>query len=401
MGIQAWLALVGCIIAGGAATLVWARRAGVVHAAAVGLAVQGVLTLGLYLTVGLWAPDAGAYDELGRQFAAYWSGGPAPAEVGEGKEAFPVMLGAIYFVVGPAPAIGLVLNWAAHGLLVPALATLATRLDLPTRTTAWAVALFPPLLLWSSFLLRESISWLLMAVFLLALVGLARKITLAGVIVMATSLAALLWFRGTAAIILAGVGMGVLVLSARRSSILPRLGLAMLALLVLSPRLADLLAGYVTVGDLGAKRSDLSSTADTTTFGGESAAEAGQASSFVDSILRVAFGPYPWEWPALGAPFAFDGLLWLTVIALTAIGWWKASNRVELLLVVLPALAISAALMLTSGNYGTMQRLRVQTSVLLLPVAAAGFTLVFAWTRSRVPVVDRLASASSRSDTSR
>jgi hypothetical protein len=250
-------------------------------------------------------------------------------------------------------------------------------------------------------LLRESISWLLMAVFLLALVGLARKITLAGVIVMATSLAALLWFRGTAAIILAGVGMGVLVLSARRSSILPRLGLAMLALLVLSPRLADLLAGYVTVGDLGAKRSDLSSTADTTTFGGESAAEAGQASSFVDSILRVAFGPYPWEWPALGAPFAFDGLLWLTVIALTAIGWWKASNRVELLLVVLPALAISAALMLTSGNYGTMQRLRVQTSVLLLPVAAAGFTLVLAWTRSRVPVVDRLASASSRSDTSR
>jgi hypothetical protein len=193
---------------------------------------------------------------------------------------------------------------------------------------------------------------------------------------MVASLAALLWFRGTAAIILGGVGMGVLVLSARRTSFLPRLGVALLALLVVSPRLADLLGGYLSIGDLGAKRSDLSSTADTTSFGGETAVEAADASSFLDSILRVAFGPYPWEWPALGVPFAFDGLVWLTVIALTAVGWWKASNRVLLLLVVLPALAISVALMVTSGNYGTMQRLRVQTSVLLLPIAAAGLTLI-------------------------
>ena len=77
MGIEAWLALVVCIVAGGAATLGLARREGVVLPAVAGLAAQGVLTVGLFAAVGLWAPDAGAYDELGRQFAAHW-GGPVP-----------------------------------------------------------------------------------------------------------------------------------------------------------------------------------------------------------------------------------------------------------------------------------------------------------------------------------
>jgi len=376
MGLTAWLALALCILTGAAATLAWARRLDVVLPAAVALVVQGVLAIGLYLAVGLWAPDATLYDDLAREVAAHLGGGPPPSAMGEGKEAFPNLLGVVYYVVGAAPAIGLALNWAAHGLLVTTLAGVAKRTGLPVVRTAWLAALLPPALFWSSFLLRESISWLLMALFIFALVGLARRITLSDVILVATSLVALLWFRGTAAIILGAVGMAVLVASARRTPILLRLGVALGALLVLAPRLADLLAGYTTIGDLGAKRSLLSSAADTTSFGGETAEQAGQASSFVDSILRVAVGPYPWEWPTLGAPFALDALVWWAVIALTAVGWWKAPNRVVLLLIVLPALAISVALMLTSGNYGTMQRLRVQTSVLLLPVVAAGWLVV-------------------------
>jgi hypothetical protein len=262
------------------------------------------------------------------------------------------------------------------------------------------VALFPPALFWSAFLLRETVTWLLMTLFLYALAGLARRITVRDVVLMAAALAALLWFRGTAAIILAGVGMAVLVLTAKRSTLLPRLGVASLALLVLSPRLAGLLVGYTSVSEIEAKRSDLNN-ADTS-FGAAPADPNGEvASSLFDSVLRVALGPLPWEWPDLGMPFVFDGLLWLLVLGLAALGWWRAPNRKELLLVVLPALALSAALMLTSGNYGTMQRLRAQTSVLLIPVAAAGFALVLAWTRARVPVVDRLVDTSSRSGTSR
>jgi hypothetical protein len=39
--------------------------------------------------------------------------------------------------------------------------------------------------------------------------------------------------------------------------------------------------------------------------------------------------------------------------------------------------------MLTSGNYGTMQRLRAQSSVLMLPVAAAGLALVLGQVQRR------------------
>lgn len=381
MGLEAWLGLVVCIFLGGVATLFWARRLDIVGPAVVGLAAQGAITVGLFFAVGLWAPDAGAYDELGRQFAAHWGGGPTPDAVGEGKEAFPIMLGAVYYVVGHAPGIGLALNWAAFGLLIPTLASLARRLELPVKHTAWAAALFPPALFWSALLLRESITWLLMATFLHALVGLARRVAARDVAVMVISLVALLWFRGTAAIILAGVGMAVLVLTAKRRTLLPRLGVAALALLVLSPRLADLLVGYTSVGDIEAKRSDLTN-ADTG-FNPADSPDGGVATSLADSVLRVAFGPYPWEWPALGAPFALDAVLWLAVLGLSVLAWWRASNRIELLLLVLPALALSGALMLTSGNYGTMQRLRVQTSVLLIPVAAAGWTFLASWVRGR------------------
>jgi hypothetical protein len=392
MGLEAWFALVVCIAAGSAATLAWARRTGVLLPALVGLATQGVITVGLFAAVGLWAPDAVVYDELGQEFATFWGGGPVPSEVGEGKEAFPLMLGGVYFVVGPASAIGLAMNWAAHGLLIPTLGSLAKRLDLPTRPTAWVVALFPPALFWSGFLLREAITWLLMAVFLYAVAGIARRITVRDIAIMVASLAALMWFRGTAAIILAGVGMVVLVLTAKRHTFLPRLGVAALALLVLSPRLTSLLAGYTTVGDIEAKRADLTN-ADTGFAPAPAAGDdGGVATSLVDSVLRVAFGPYPWEWPGLGGPFALDAVLWLTILSLAVLGWWRAANRMELLLLVLPALALSGALMLTSGNYGTMQRLRVQTSVLLIPIAAAGLSLVAVRIRGRRTTLARRAA---------
>lgn len=390
MGAGAWLGLVVCVVGGGAACLAWARRLGIVVPMAAGLAAQGLLTIGLYVAIGLWAPDAQAYDDLGQEFAAFWKGGPDPAAVGEGKEAFPIMLGAVYYVVGHAPAIGLSFNWVGHGLLIAALAAVAQRLDLPVRLTAWVAALFPALLFWSSFLLRETITWLLMALFLYALVGLARRIGKADLALMVASLAALLWFRGTAAIILAGVGMATLVLTSKRRTFLPRLGVAALALLVLSPRLATLLVGYTTVSDIEAKRSDLS-TADTG-FSGGGGAEGGEPAGLVDSVLRVSFGPYPWEWLDVGLPFGFDAATWLVVLALTVVGWWRSPRRVELLLVLLPAFALLGALMITSGNYGTMQRLRVQSSVLMIPVAAAGWAVLVERVRTRRGPVESTSS---------
>lgn len=379
---EAWLALLGVLVAGGLATLTWARRTEVTPPVAAGLMLQGAITVALYLVLGLWAPDAEVYDRIGLEFAASWRGGPPPSLVTDGKEAFPLLLGAVYYTVGHAPAIGLAINWVAHGLLIVTMATLARRAALPVRPTAWIVALAPPVLLWSSLLLRETITWLLMALFLHALLGIARRLNLRDAVLMVLTLVSLMWFRGTAAIVMAGAGMAAMVLTANRRAILPRLGIVALAVAVLAPRLGALLVGYTSIAGIEEKRDILTGTADTSfdPIGGD-----GVVARMLDSAARVAFGPYPWEWLNVGAPLAFDAVVWLTIIGLAALGWWRAPNRRELLLLVLPALALTAALMITSGNYGTMQRLRVQTSVLLVPLAAAGLVLVVAGVRARRP----------------
>ena len=191
---------------------------------------------------------------------------------------------------------------------------------------------------------------------------------------MSASLAALLWFRGTAAIILGGVGMIVLVLSARRSTFLPRLGVASLALLVVSPRLADLLGGYLASGTWAPSgRTSTQHRRHDLVRRGRRRTRPAETSSFVDSILRVALGPYPWEWPTLGAPFAFDGVVWWAVIALTAV---RLVEGLE------PGGA-AAGRASCAGHQrradAHQRQLRhhaaaaVQTSVLLLPVVAAGW----------------------------
>jgi hypothetical protein len=372
---------------GGAVTLAWARREGVLGPAVAGLAAQGLITVGLYTTVGLWAPDAVVYDRIGQEFAAHWAGGPVPSVVADGKEAFPLMLGAVHWAVGHASPVGLAMNWAAHGLLVVMCASLARRIGLPVTLTAWVVALFPPSLFWSALLLRESITYLLIAAFLYALVGVARRVNLTDLALLVITLAGLMWFRGTAAIVLAAAGMVALVLTADRRTVVPRLGVSVMALLVLAPRLSGLVDGYTSIADFKEKRTILAD-ADTgfdqlADNPAGSTGDPGAASALLDSVSRVMLGPYPWEWPELGAPLALDGALWLTVLGFTALGLWRAPNRKELLLVVLPALALSAALMITSANYGTMQRLRVQTSVLLIPIAVAGLSIVLATVRAR------------------
>ena len=114
--------------------------------------------------------------------------------------------------------------------------------------------------------------------------------------------------------------------------------------------------------------------------------------SLVGSVLRCRSAPIPGSGRPQ-APFALDAVLWLTILGFAVLGWWRAPNRLELLLVVLPALALTGALMLTSGNYGTMQRLRVQTSVLLIPVAAGGLSLVTARWRVWRTALDRPADS--------
>ena len=384
----ALIALVGLL-----PTILAARRLGLVRPVAVGLAVQALTTIGLFVTLGLWAPDAVKYHAMGQEIAAHLHGGPAPViAVGAGKDGFPNLLGGLYWAFGPHAVIGLAVNWVAHGALVVVLSSAAHRIALPARRTAWLVALFPPLLLWSGLLLRESLAWLLIAITVLGISifvnATDRKQHLLGTSYAVGGLLALTVIRGSAAIIIWVALALALTANTQRTKWLQHILLLLAMFAVITPQLVPIVGKYLpdntdsivsiqsdreesqspTNDALTQTREALSREASTGFAGPDSEDPA----SMLSTASRIVAGPFPSEWNRVGLPFIADSILWLCVLSAAGIGAWRRRKKWrQLLILVIPALLLTGALATTSGNYGTMQRLRLQTTILLIPIAAA------------------------------
>ena len=369
-----------------------AKRHGAIQPLVVGLVAQGLVMIGLFAAIGLWAPDAIKYHAMGQEIAEHLRGGPTPVlVVGDGKDGFPNLLGGLYWAFGPHIAIGLAVNWVAHGALVTTLASVASRLALPVRRTAWVAALFPPLLLWGGLLLRESLAWLTIAAVALGLAifikAVNRRQYLEGATYALGGLLALTAIRGSGAIIIWVAAAITLAANARRTTILSHLALACAMLIVLVPQTFTILEGYLPdtsdeitieqpeeVADapksdaLTQSREALSRDASTSFSG----VDGDGPPSMVGTSARIIVGPFPSEWNSVGLPFIADSALWLVVLGATGVGTWKQrKNLRSLLILILPALLLSGALIATSGNYGTMQRLRLQSTILLIPIAVS------------------------------
>ena len=118
----------------------------------------------------LLAIDATQYHVLAERMATFWAGHSAALSLGLPDKflGYPVVLGWVYFLLGPHPLWGVLLNCLAFlgvGLLAY---RLALRLGHPpglALALALLVALWPPSLSYSSALLKDSLN--LLAVFLL------------------------------------------------------------------------------------------------------------------------------------------------------------------------------------------------------------------------------------------
>ncbi|MCU1586454.1 MAG: hypothetical protein JWM49_3010 [Microbacteriaceae bacterium] len=322
----------------------------------------------MVIGMGLYAPDAVGYDKYAWQLAT----GGAPT-MSSGKEGFPVLLAGIYLAAGHLPILGIILNVTLSTALIVVVAASAIRLNGNPRIVAWGTALFPPLLLWGGLLLRESLTWILLATTVWVLTRLIHRITdWPAWAIGALSLIALLWVRGSAALIVGGAAAIALVFVRKRQKIVTITTTAVvgiLAALVLTGVVK--LVGGVGLSGLAASRAELAKEASAGSFPTVSFANPGDSLwAFVQLLPRVLFGPFPWEWPAVGLAFAFDALVWCALLWMVWRGWKNSSNRRRLLVAFLPAAAIVLALTVSSGNYGTMQRLRVQAAVLILPIAA-------------------------------
>jgi hypothetical protein len=323
----------------------------------VGFGVHWAAAVGAFVAIGLVVPDANLYDQIAM-------GGHPDEPLPLGKEGWTALLTFIYKLFGHQPVLGLLINVLAAALTVGFMAMVARTLGLPARRTAWFVALSPPGILWSSLLLRESLTWMFLAITLLGFAGLAasRRVPWS-ILVLVVGFVGLFEFRGTAAVIIGAAG-AIAVPLIRRNYLLLVGGAAAVALIVLSPLGAPIqnIFEQYNLDRIEYSREWMSENA-TTGF---------PVGDLWQVLVRVAIGPGPWEWATVGPLFAVDGILWIAVLLLAARGWATTPHRRLTLVLLLPAVLFWFSLAVTSGNYGTMQRLRALPELVLLPLAAAG-----------------------------
>lgn len=383
-----FVAVAGLVPIGLLVSVIAGLTAGVLRPVVVAYVGHCAVSIFLYDRRGLFSPDAEHYDAIG-QFVAFGYHMPGNyMEIAPGKEGFPWILGQAYELLGHVPQFGLLLNATLCALLVALVGSTAARGDLPVRLAAWLAVLYPMLWIWGSLLLREPAVWVLVMLFAHGAVGIAagRGRLAVNVAECVAAVLLLVPFRGTAAVLVVVGGAGSLAIrwffgrDARTRRWLFGLVLASVLLVV---------GGWYVVGAPGLATLNIIRTAlseDAASTGFPATPVTGPASAIVASaqvVPRVVVGPLPSEWLRMSPIFVVDGVLWTCTLVLAGIGsWLRRRTYMTWLPSVLVVGALLGALIVTSGNYGTMVRLRLVALPVLLPLAALGAqALWYAWFR--------------------
>lgn len=299
------------------------------------------------------APDAIFYDAQAQELVATGSA----QLLRTGKEGWPHVLASLYEYIAPTPLLGLVLNASICGITLCFVAASADELSLGSRRyAAWLLLLCPGYWYWGVLLLREPASWLLIAAVGWAGLRLTRHPTevrawtaiLIGTI-------GLFWIRGPVALIVGLGTMAGLALSGQRR-VVKSIGVAVFVL-----------GGYVFLADRIRQLTELDATSVAFSRSALASARTGFEGSILSTIPRVLFGPYPTEWLVLGASVIPDAIYTITITILATLAFRKYGAG---LCVLTPAVGIVMALAISSGNYGTMIRLRAEVMILVIPLAA-------------------------------
>lgn len=374
MSIEVFLAVPLALIVGALLTHVVAERSRAVAPVWASFLAHLLISFAIYAVQDLSVPDAFGYDDIAQGYVHYWNGELSlPPGFALGKEGWVLILAVVYFVVGHVPLIGLIINATASAMTTSLLMGVTSRIGRPdrARVAGW-LSLFPQFLFWGSLLLRESLAWMLIAASLWAAAGIVAKVGSANMVVFVSAFAGMMWIRGTVGVVLAvGVALGIILTLKRVPPVFlaGAVGLAAVGGPLVARALT--LIGGVSIEGVNAARASL------TTAGSGFATTAysdpvSLVLSLPNTFSRALLGPFAWELPSLPTVELVDVVAWLILLVLAWRGW-KVEPRSRLKICVIPALCLLVVVGATSGNYGTMIRLRAQAAILLVPMAAVGW----------------------------
>ena len=344
----------------------------------IGVAIMSSSTAVTYL-----GPDAVTYHTTAGWLVERWHGAPWAVHLPAGKEGFFYLLGALYYVFGAHPVAGLAVNAALSSALVPLGFDVTGRLfgDRAARFAPPLFVVLPGFLVWTSQLLREAPTLFLLMVAAACAVRIARRPTAVTVLTLSAALVLLFTFRATVALAGSGALVAGLALGQRRVVSAIGTGIALVGLtltLIFAARIGY--SGYsvtsrANLHQVSAARRSLAEAGSG--YGSDaSVSTQGRALTFLPKgVLYFLVGPFPWQVHGLKQLSALGdaACLWVLIPSLArgVAAGRRAAGRAVLVLL-LPAGAITVTLALFLGNFGTVVRERLQVVIFLLPFVALG-----------------------------
>jgi hypothetical protein len=345
----------------------------------VGLAVTENFGLRNYL-----ATDSFTYHDTAVAIVRHWTMGFPNPGLPFGKEGFFYELAILYRVFGTHLASGVVVNCVFAALLVPVVTDTTRRLagHDAARTAAVLVVVLPGLLLWTSMLMREAPTILLIAVATNAAVRLSDRLTVPAAAALSVSLALLFLFRGfVAPLVAAGL---IAAISLSRRHVVAGLSTGLSAASLLAVLVVGAGVGYSgfhgivssNLEQANAVRQDAAATAASGFAVSSDISTPQHALAYVPrGVTNFSLGPAPWQVRGVRqVPALVDALVWWLLLRYLWRGWFvtKRHKGRSAFVVLLPAVLLIVFLGLIAANFGLIVRERQQVVVIVIPLIAAG-----------------------------
>src|SRR5215213_9114891 len=365
------------------------------------VAVMARIIIGTIIFAGhmedFFGGDANTYDIFGQSLMLTWHGNDYHAAkyasfVQSGASAWGMLyvVASVYEVIGPNKLAIQFLNasvGAATAVVVFYTAQTLFSNQRVSKLAALLVAFFPSLILWSSQALKDALIILALSLSILATLRLMEKITAGYVLILITSLLALLslrfyiFYMMTAAIAGSFI-MGMKSLNAQgfvqRFLAVAAIGLAFTWFGVLQSagnqfeRYANLKAIQTSREDQAAAGSGFAKDVDVGTT-------EGALTVIPTGILYLMFAPFPWQFSTLRQSITLpEMIVWWFAFPLLVLGlWYSIKHRLrQVSPIIIFTTMLTIAYSLFQGNVGTAYRQRSQLLVFYFIFVAVGAVLV-------------------------
>ena len=286
-----------------------------------------------------------------------------------GKESFTYILGTLYYLVGPLPIAGMILNVFFMSLIPSILVASCNNFGLPNaaKSTAWVFSLTPSILFWAAGLRRESLAFLLIALIILSLSLFYRSRLILGTIVVLLTFLMIQSTRTQLVFMLIPSLFLVLLLKVRINY---KQNMKIIFLLIFTHvifvwislnSLAPEYAGYIQ---------EISNSEYSTSVPNVSWEFNTSITGYIYNIYRALTGPPIWEWSSISMLiFGVEGIYYLlvTIITITML-INKKNQRNQILILVLCSLPLLLTTSFILGNYGINSRVRAHYLIPILPI---------------------------------